>query len=138
MVNDTVNANRTFKITVNQMADVKWLINGTEVFNESSVTTSSYTNTKFNCRNMECKLGSIKLQGSVMSTWVWTVTGEQIPDNADKMLKEGKISSALILSAMKNSGEILSSYIRALPCISKNRTGSGLEGRCGCTSAISY
>jgi len=90
MVNDTVNANRTFKITVNQMADVQWLINGTEVFNESSVTSSSYTNTSPAAGIWNVTAVASNSKGSDTNMWVWTITGEQIPDNADKMLKEGK------------------------------------------------
>ncbi len=90
MVNDPVNANRTFKITVNQIANVKWLINRTEVFNESGVTTSSYTNASSSAGILNVTSEASNSKGSDVHTWVWTVTGDQISDNADKMLMEGK------------------------------------------------
>jgi hypothetical protein len=76
IVNDTVNANRTFKITVNQKADVKWLINGTEVFNESSVTTSSYTNTSSAAGIWNVTSVASNSKVSDIHTWVWTVKEE--------------------------------------------------------------
>ena len=41
-INDTEGASRTFNITINQPVNVSWLINGTEVFNQSGVNFSEY------------------------------------------------------------------------------------------------
>ena len=94
-MNDNLNANRTFNITVNQIANVKWLINGTEVFNESDVNTSSYTNTSSAAGIWNITAAASNSKGSDMHTWVWTVTsaappGDQTAENAEKMLMQGK------------------------------------------------
>jgi plastocyanin len=95
IVNDNLNANRTFNITVNQIANVKWLINGTEVLNESDVNTSSYINTSSAEGIWNITAAASNSNGSDMHTWVWTVTsaappGNQTAENAEKMLMQGK------------------------------------------------
>ncbi|CAG0960520.1 MAG: plastocyanin/azurin family copper-binding protein [Candidatus Methanoperedens sp.] len=95
IVDDNLNANRTFNITVNQVANVKWFINGTEVFNESGVTTSSYANTSSAKGIWNITVAASNSKGSDMHTWVWTVTsaappGDQTVENAEKMLMQGK------------------------------------------------
>jgi|GEM_PF-111499 len=95
IVNDTVDAKRTFKVTMNQIANVKWFINGTEVFNESGVTTSSYANTSSPKGIWNITAAASNSKGSDMHTWVWTVIsaappGDQTAENAEKMLMQGK------------------------------------------------
>ena len=43
-ITDTKGAVRVFNIPIDQAADVRWLMNGTEVYNESGVNVSSYLN----------------------------------------------------------------------------------------------
>ena len=53
-VNDIVEATRIFNITVNQTGNVTWYINGTQVFNQTVVNQSTYTNTSAAQGNSNC------------------------------------------------------------------------------------
>ena len=44
VIEDIERAKRTFNISINQTVNVSWRINGTEVFNQSGVNFSEYTN----------------------------------------------------------------------------------------------
>jgi len=73
-VNDYVGASRSFNITINQIVDVRWQINGTEVQTNASVTEASYMNTSavngiWNVSAIVCNANSTDMQ-----TWDWRVT----------------------------------------------------------------
>ena len=72
-VNDYEGANRTFNITINQILNVSWQINGTEVQTNASVTAASYTNTS--AANGTWNVSAIvnNANGTDMQTWVWIV-----------------------------------------------------------------
>jgi parallel beta-helix repeat protein len=72
-VMDNVGATRTFNIIINQTVNVSWQINGTEVFNETGVTTSSYTNTSASPGTWIVNATATNANGMVSHEWTWTV-----------------------------------------------------------------
>jgi hypothetical protein len=73
-VSDIEGATRTFSITINQTVNVSWLINGTEVQKNTSLTSASYTNKSaaFGTRNVSAI--ATNANGSDMQVWIWNVT----------------------------------------------------------------
>jgi hypothetical protein len=63
----------TFNITINQTVNVSWLINGTEVFNQSDVNFSEYTNESAVAGYWNVTAYAYNANGSDMHTWWWTV-----------------------------------------------------------------
>jgi len=72
-VNDIAGAARRFSITVDQTVNVTWLINGTQVQLNVSVTEVSYTNTSAvpGCWNVSAVAEN--KNGTDMQTWIWNV-----------------------------------------------------------------
>ena len=73
-VRDEPNATRTFNITLDQIVDVTWYINGTIVQDtNTSVVAASYTNTSAatGVRNVSAVVESAN--GTDMQTWIWNV-----------------------------------------------------------------
>ena len=64
---------RTFNITINQVVNVSWLINGTEVQTNTSVTSASYTNTSAVAGYWNVSAIAANANGSDIQTWWWTV-----------------------------------------------------------------
>ncbi len=77
-VNDIIGAERTFSITVNQPVDIRWLINGTEVFSQTGVTESSYTNTSAALGTWNVTAVASNANGIAMQTWDWNVTRSKV------------------------------------------------------------
>ncbi|HEY9246356.1 MAG TPA: cytochrome c3 family protein [Candidatus Methanoperedens sp.] len=73
-VNDVTGNLRTFNITVNQTSNVTWLINGTQVQSNSSVTGASYTSTSASLGIWNVSAIAANPYGSDMHTWIWNVT----------------------------------------------------------------
>ena len=71
-MNDTEGAVRTFNVTINQPVNVSWLINGTEVLNESGVNFSEY-NASAVPGYWNVTAYAYNENGSDMRTWWWTV-----------------------------------------------------------------
>jgi hypothetical protein len=71
---DNIGVARTFNITINQTVNVSWQINRTEVFNETAVTTSSYTNTSAALGTWNVTAVVNNANGTAIQTWVWIVT----------------------------------------------------------------
>ena len=67
-----------FSITTNQTVNISWLINGIEVLNETSVLTSSYSNTSAVLGIWNVSAFAQNINGSDMQTWIWTVTRPMI------------------------------------------------------------
>ena len=72
-VSNNESESRTFNITVNQMVDVSWQINGTEVSSEESVTESSYTNASAVLGTWNVVAIASNENGTDMQTWIWNV-----------------------------------------------------------------
>jgi len=72
-VNDSQGATRTFNITINQMVNVSWQINGTEVQTNASVKEASYTNLSAVIGTWNVSAVVNNANGTDMQTWEWTV-----------------------------------------------------------------
>lgn len=103
---DTKGAARVFNITINQAADVRWLMNGIEVYNESGVNVSSY-------RNMSAAVGYWNVtvyvyngNGSDTHTWLWTVSDTHNPIFIDGYVQytEGDPSNISVTVTNLNTG----------------------------------
>ena len=73
-VNDIEGATKTFNITINQMANVSWLIDGAEIQTDTSVTFASYTNTSAAAGVRNVSAIATNANGTDMQVWVWNVT----------------------------------------------------------------
>jgi len=74
IVNNTEGESRRFNITVDQVVNVSWLINGTEVFSESGVNESEYTNTSAVPGLWNVSVIVENENGTDMHSWIWNVT----------------------------------------------------------------
>ena len=76
VVSNAVGETRTFNISVNQIADISWRINGTEVQTNESVTESAYTNTSavIGTWNVSAIATTTTTGLSDLHTWIWSVT----------------------------------------------------------------
>jgi S-layer protein (TIGR01567 family) len=74
IVPNNVGDTRTFTITVNQIVDVTWYLNGTAVSSDSGVTMSSYTNTSAAQGKWNVSATASNENGTVMQMWEWDVT----------------------------------------------------------------
>ncbi|RLG26253.1 hypothetical protein DRN85_03500, partial [Methanosarcinales archaeon] len=72
-VYDIENGARTFRITIDQMVNVTWLIDGTEVFNEGHVSESSYTHTNATIGVWNVTTIAESENGTAMQIWMWHV-----------------------------------------------------------------
>ncbi|MDY6959404.1 MAG: NosD domain-containing protein, partial [Halobacteriota archaeon] len=73
-VNDTEGATRTFNITIDQVVNVSWLINGTEVQTNTSATEAYYTNTSAVSGIWNVSAIATNPNGTDMQMWIWNVT----------------------------------------------------------------
>jgi parallel beta-helix repeat protein len=73
-MSDIEGTSRTFNITVDQTVNVSWLINGTEVQKNTSVTLASYTNTSAAVGTWNVSAIVTNANGTDMQAWVWNVT----------------------------------------------------------------
>jgi hypothetical protein len=93
-VSDNVEATRTFNITINQPVNVAWYINGTEVFNQTGINESSYTNASAAVGTWTINATATNANGTVSHEWTWTVAvylkgdlnGNGIPADADDLV----------------------------------------------------
>ncbi|RLE68465.1 MAG: hypothetical protein DRJ45_07935, partial [Thermoprotei archaeon] len=93
-VRDTEGATRTFSISTNQTVNVSWLINGTEVQTNESVTTASYTNTSAAVGTWNISAVATNENGTTMQTWIWVVApAEVIEIHGDLIITEAETYS---------------------------------------------
>ena len=76
VVSNAVGEPRTFNITVNQIADISWQINGTEVQTNESTQEAVYTNTSavIGTCNVSAIATNTTTGLSDIHTWIWSVT----------------------------------------------------------------
>jgi len=74
-VGNTEGDSRVFNITANQIVNVTWYINGTEVFNQTDVIESTYANTSASPGTWNVSAVAQNANGSTMQTWIWSVSG---------------------------------------------------------------
>ena len=73
-VSDIEGASRTFNVTVDQTVNVTWLINGTQVYFDESVTEANYTNASVAVGYWNVSAIAENANGTDMHTWMWNVT----------------------------------------------------------------
>ena len=73
VIGDIESAKRTFNISINQTVDVIWRVNRTEVFNQSGVNFSEYTNESAVAGYWEVIAYVFNENGSDTHTWLWSV-----------------------------------------------------------------
>jgi len=73
IVNDIEGVTRRFNITIDQIVNVSWLINGSEVFNQTTVNESSYTNISAAAGYWKVSAVVTNPNGTAMQTWWWNV-----------------------------------------------------------------
>lgn len=78
-VRDVPGATRTFNITINQIVNVSWHINGTEVQKNESVTEAAYTNTSAAEGPWNVSAAVSNPNGTAIQTWTWKVGLNQQP-----------------------------------------------------------
>jgi hypothetical protein len=78
-VQDTDGDTRTFNISIDLAVNVNWLLNGTEVFNQSNVTDSIYTNTRAKIGTWNVSAVATNANGTDMQTWIWNVSSQVAP-----------------------------------------------------------
>ena len=83
-VSDIEGATRAFNVTVNQTVNVSWLINGTEVQTNESVTEASYTNTSAATGTWNVSANASNANGTDMRQWDWIVTAAGICGDVNK------------------------------------------------------
>jgi Carboxypeptidase regulatory-like domain len=91
---DLIGGPRTFTINVNQTVDVSWQIDGREVFSQTKVNTSSYSNISAAPGIWNISALAQNANGSDMQTWIWNVT-QQIQAsgvNAEREIKKQSLS----------------------------------------------
>jgi PKD repeat protein len=76
---DAAGATRTFNITINQIVNVSWQINGTEVQTNESVTAAAYTNTSAANGTWNVSVAVSNPNGTAIQTWIWKVGMNQHP-----------------------------------------------------------
>ncbi|KAF5437430.1 PKD repeat-containing protein [Candidatus Methanophagaceae archaeon] len=72
-VRDAPGATRTFNITITQIVNVSWHINGTEVQTNESVTAAAYTNTSAANGTWNVSVAVSNPNGTAIQTWTWKV-----------------------------------------------------------------
>jgi parallel beta-helix repeat protein len=79
-VSNTAGATRTFGITIDQIVNVTWYINGTNVQDtNTSVTAANYTNTNAEIGVWNVSALAENVNGTDMQTWVWNVAATAPP-----------------------------------------------------------
>lgn len=73
-VNDIAGASRTFNVTIDQIVNVTWYINGTLVGSINGVTNAKYTNSSASSGIWNVTAVASNVNGSVMRSWTWNVT----------------------------------------------------------------
>ncbi|NQE04621.1 hypothetical protein C5S32_02010 [ANME-1 cluster archaeon GoMg1] len=75
-VNNAEGESRTFNISINQIVNISWQINGTEVQTNESVTEAVYTNASavVGTWNVSAIATNTTTGSSDMHTWMWSVT----------------------------------------------------------------
>ncbi|MGB7532564.1 MAG: CARDB domain-containing protein [Halobacteriota archaeon] len=85
-VHDIEGETRTFNITTDQTVNVSWLLNGTEVQVNESVTEASYTNKSTAIGTWDITAIASNENGTDMQTWIWKVSSQVTPTPAPSLI----------------------------------------------------
>ncbi|MEA1908209.1 MAG: C1 family peptidase [Euryarchaeota archaeon] len=87
-VSNTEGATRTFSITIDQPANVSWLINGTVVDADTGVTEANYTNMSATLGVWNVSAAVSNANGTDTQTWIWNV----VPEVPGDVTCDGKVN----------------------------------------------
>ena len=73
-VSNIESESRTFNIIMNQIVNITWLINGTSVQTNKSVTSASYTNSSAAIGIWNISAVAQNVNGAAIQVWVWNVS----------------------------------------------------------------
>ncbi|MDJ1422443.1 MAG: PxKF domain-containing protein [Candidatus Methanoperedens sp.] len=76
--NDTAGTSRKFGITVDQIANITWFINGIQVQSNESVMGASYTNTSSSPGVWDVVINATNANGSTSYSWIWNVVSQPV------------------------------------------------------------
>ena len=109
VVNNIEDESRTFNVTVNQIADISWQINGTEVQTNDSTREAVFTNASavIGTWNVSAIATNITTGLSDMHTWIWSVTSTAITPTPTPTLapRETSVSETGIEETPKPQGK---------------------------------
>ena len=94
-VSDHARESRTFNITIDQVVDVCWLINGTVVQETKGVTEASYMNTSARFGTWNVTATATNANGTAVQAWVWVVSGSLPVHNLDTGKNFSTIQAAI-------------------------------------------
>ena len=126
-VYDVEGATRTFNITTEQVVNVSWLLNGTEVQIDTSVIEALYTNTSPAVGIWNVSAIASNENGTDMHTWIWNVSGN-CTINVTGCTKNKKKK----FNESNNSMNIFASYTDLAV------TGIEIETGCGSSEHLCY
>jgi hypothetical protein len=116
-VSDLEGSTRMFNLTLDQIANLSWLVNGTEIFNETEVTGSTYTNTSAAVGIWNVSAVVSNPNGATMQTWDWIVTkpvfGVNLSASADALSTAPSENSTYLLT-ISNTGTVTDTYTLSL------------------------
>ena len=76
-VGDVLGAKRIFIVTIDQVVNVSWFVNGTKVLENSSVSQASYTNESALIGTWNISSVAENENGTNIQTWIWNVMQEE-------------------------------------------------------------
>jgi|GEM_PF-3283499 len=78
-VSDSTGATRTFNININQVVNVTWYLNGTQLFTNTSVTEANYTNSSAGSGTWNVTAIVNNTNGTDSQEWTWIVMTDNMP-----------------------------------------------------------
>lgn len=88
-IRDIENAARRFNVTIDQVVNVTWLINGSPAQTNVSVTDASYTHTNVATGVWNVSARASNANGTDMQEWLWDVSMLPPPVNRSRVLEYG-------------------------------------------------
>lgn len=78
-VSDSTGATRTFNVSINQVANVTWYLNGTGLYTNTSVTEANYTNLSASPGTWNITAIVNNTNGTDSQEWKWIVMADNMP-----------------------------------------------------------
>ena len=78
-VSDSTGATRTFNISTDQVVNVTWYLNGTQLFTNTSVTEANYTNSSAGSGTWNVTAIANNTNGTDSREWTWIVMTDNMP-----------------------------------------------------------
>jgi len=117
-VSDTEGATRTFNITVNQIVNVSWQINGTVIKDtEKGVTEASYTNDSAVIGSWNVSAIVANANGTDMQTWIWKVIEAGAVPTADSFgVEDASGRSGIYVEVPVNITNVTNGPVQGIRC----------------------